>query len=53
MKILLVYPEFLDTFWSFKHSIKFIRKKTGCVTLVSLSPNILKEEGKYAAFATG
>ena len=29
MKILLVYPEFPDTFWSFKHALKFIRKKAG------------------------
>jgi len=29
MNILLVYPEFPDTFWSFKHALKFIRKKAG------------------------
>jgi len=29
MKVLLVYPEFPDTFWSFKHALKFIRKKAG------------------------
>lgn len=29
MKILLVYPEFPDTFWSFKHALKFIRKRAG------------------------
>ena len=29
MKILLVYPEFPDTFWSFKHALKFIQKKAG------------------------
>jgi radical SAM superfamily enzyme YgiQ (UPF0313 family) len=29
MKILLVYPEFPDTFWSFKHALRFIRKKAG------------------------
>jgi hypothetical protein len=28
MNILLVYPEFPDTFWSFKHALKFIHKKT-------------------------
>ena len=27
MKVLLVYPEFPDTFWSFKHALKFVRKK--------------------------
>lgn len=29
MKILMIYPEFPDTFWSFKHALKFIRKKAG------------------------
>ncbi len=29
VNILLVYPEFPDTFWSFKHALKFIRKKAG------------------------
>ena len=29
MNILLVYPEFPDTFWSFKHALKFVRKKAG------------------------
>lgn len=29
MNILLVYPEFPDTFWSFKHALRFIRKKAG------------------------
>lgn len=29
MKILLIYPEFPDTFWSFKHAVKFIFKKAG------------------------
>ncbi len=29
MKVLLLYPEFPDTFWSFKHALKFIDKKAG------------------------
>jgi len=33
MKILLAYPEFPDTFWSFKHALKFIRKKAGAPPL--------------------
>ncbi len=33
MKILLIYPEFPDTFWSFKHALKFIRKKAGAPPL--------------------
>ena len=33
MKILLVYPEFPDTFWSFKHALRFVRKKAGAPPL--------------------
>jgi radical SAM superfamily enzyme YgiQ (UPF0313 family) len=33
VKILLVYPEFPDTFWSFKHALKFIRKRAGAPPL--------------------
>jgi radical SAM superfamily enzyme YgiQ (UPF0313 family) len=43
MKILLVYPEFPDTFWSFKHALKFIRKKAsspplGLLTIAAMLP---------------
>ena len=33
MKILMVYPEFPDTFWSFKHALKFVHKKAGAPPL--------------------
>jgi radical SAM superfamily enzyme YgiQ (UPF0313 family) len=33
MNVLLVYPEFPDTFWSFKHALKFVRKKAGAPPL--------------------
>jgi radical SAM superfamily enzyme YgiQ (UPF0313 family) len=33
VKILLVYPEFPDTFWSFKHALKFVHKKAGAPPL--------------------
>jgi radical SAM superfamily enzyme YgiQ (UPF0313 family) len=33
MHILLIYPEFPDTFWSFKHALKFIQKKAGAPPL--------------------
>jgi radical SAM superfamily enzyme YgiQ (UPF0313 family) len=33
VRILLVYPEFPDTFWSFKHALRFIRKEAGCPPL--------------------
>ena len=44
MNILLVYPEFPDTFWSFKHILKFIRKKAahvplGLITIASMLPD--------------
>ncbi len=43
MKILLIYPEFPDTFWSFKHALKFIRKKAsspplGLLTVAGMLP---------------
>ncbi len=41
MRILLVYPEFPDTFWSFKHALRFIHKKAaspplGLLTVAAL-----------------
>jgi radical SAM superfamily enzyme YgiQ (UPF0313 family) len=43
MNILLVYPEYPDTYWSFKHALKFISKKAsniplGLITVASLLP---------------
>lgn len=43
MKILLVNPQYPDTFWSFKHALKFIFKKAanpplGLLTVASLLP---------------
>jgi radical SAM superfamily enzyme YgiQ (UPF0313 family) len=43
MNVLLIYPEFPDTFWSFKHALKFIRKKAvlpplGLLTLGAMFP---------------
>jgi radical SAM superfamily enzyme YgiQ (UPF0313 family) len=43
MNALLVYPEFPNTFWSYKHALKFIRKKAafpplGLLTLAALLP---------------
>jgi len=44
MKILLIYPEFPDTFWSFKYALKFIRKKAslpplGLLTVAAMLPS--------------
>ena len=43
MKALLIYPEFPDTFWSFKHALKFVHKKSafpplGLLTLGAMLP---------------
>ena len=43
MKILMVYPMYPDTFWSFKHALKFVSKKAsfpplGLLTVAALLP---------------
>ena len=43
MNILLIYPKFPDTFWSFSHALRFIRKKAalpplGLITVAALLP---------------
>ncbi|HQU30668.1 MAG: B12-binding domain-containing radical SAM protein [Planctomycetia bacterium] len=43
MNVLLIYPEFPDTFWSFKHALKFVRKKAsfpplGLLTVAAMLP---------------
>ena len=43
MNILLVYPQYPDTYWSFKYALKFISKKSanvplGILTVASLLP---------------
>ncbi|ODS33713.1 MAG: radical SAM domain protein [Candidatus Scalindua rubra] len=66
MNILLIYPEFPDTFWSFKHALKFIRKKAsfpplGLLTVATMLPtewtkrlvdvNMTKLSDKYLEWA--
>jgi radical SAM superfamily enzyme YgiQ (UPF0313 family) len=43
MNILLLYPEFPDTFWSFKHALKFVGRRAtqpplGLLTVAALLP---------------
>ena len=43
MKILLVYPKYPDTFWSFRHALKFVAKKSafpplGALTVAAMLP---------------
>jgi len=43
VKILLVYPQYPDTFWSFRHALKFVSKKAafpplGLLTVAAMLP---------------
>ena len=43
MKVLLIYPEFPDTFWSFRYALKFIHRKAsspplGLLTIAAILP---------------
>jgi radical SAM superfamily enzyme YgiQ (UPF0313 family) len=43
MKILFVYPKYPDTFWSFKHALKFVSKRAafpplGLLTIAAMLP---------------
>ena len=43
MKVLLLYPEFPDTFWSFRHALPFIGKRSaypplGLLTVSAMLP---------------
>jgi hypothetical protein len=49
MKVLLVYPKFPDTFWSFKHALKFILKKAsspplGLLTVAAMLPDMWEKK---------
>lgn len=44
MKILLIYPKYPDTFWSFSYALKFVSKKAshpplGLLTVAAMLPN--------------
>jgi len=49
LKILLVYPQYPDTFWSFKHALKLISKKAaypplGLLTVAAMLPDEWKKK---------
>jgi len=51
MNVLLLYVEFPDTFWSLKHTLKFICKKAslpplGLLTVSAAHQNCLGGEGE-------
>ena len=48
MNALLIYPEFPETFWSFKHALKFLGKRAaqpplGLMTVAALLPAAWKK----------
>jgi radical SAM superfamily enzyme YgiQ (UPF0313 family) len=48
MNALLIYPEFPDTYWSFKHALKFVGKRAaqpplGLMTVAALLPKAWKK----------
>ncbi len=48
MNALLIYPEFPETFWSFKHALKFLGKRAaqpplGLMTVAALLPGAWKK----------
>jgi len=48
MNVLLVYPEFPETFWSFRHALKFLGKRAaqpplGLMTVAALLPGAWKK----------
>ena len=66
MNVLLIHPEFPDTFWSFKYALKFIRKRAaspplGLLTVSALLPKTwqqghpvartIKAAGRFEAMA--
>lgn len=43
MRVLMIYPEFPDTFWSFKHALKFVHRRAstpplGLLTVAAMLP---------------
>ena len=52
MNILLVYPEFPDTFWSFRHALKFVQKRAssqplGLITVAQFGVGLLFGFGQF------
>jgi hypothetical protein len=48
MNVLLIYPKFPDTFWSFSYALRFIGKKAafpplGLITVAALLPKQFQE----------
>jgi hypothetical protein len=57
MNILLIYREFPDTFWSFKHALQFVGKRAalpplGLLTIAAMLPHIYSPEHHYQRIRT-
>jgi len=50
MNVLLIYPEIPETFWSFKHALKFIRKKAASPPLGLLTVAAMAAAGFTTVF---
>lgn len=49
MKVLLVYPRYPDTFWSFRHALKFVSRKAaypplGLLTIAAMLPEMWQKK---------
>jgi hypothetical protein len=49
MNVLLIYPQYPDSFWSFKHALRFISKKAavpplGLITVSAMLPKTWKKK---------
>ncbi len=52
MNILLNYPKFPDTFWSFSYALRFIGKKAafpplGLITVAALLPKLFQTTNRF------
>jgi len=52
MKALLIYPEFPDTFWSFRYALKFIHRKAsspplGLLTIAAMLPEAWEKKRRF------
>lgn len=52
MNVLMIYPQYPNTFWGFKHALKFISKKSafpplGLLTVAAMLPEDWQKTSRY------